>query len=88
MCAPGTITCARQPVELFLRGIYTKPEKARVVRHLSHPTILHSVWRAKDGRVAAVLCNWSRTDQDYDLATPDIVTVGRIPARSWRIVMK
>ena len=36
--------------------------KARVVRHPSHPTILHSVWRAKDGRVAAVLCNWSRAD--------------------------
>ena len=88
MCAPGTLTCARQPVELFIRGIYTKPEKARVVRHLSHPTILHSVWRAKDGRVAAVLCNWTRTNQDYDLATPDIATAGKLPARSWRIVMK
>ena len=88
MCAPGTLTCARQPVELFIRGIYTKPEKARVVRHLSHPTILHSVWRAKDGRVAAVLCNWTRTNQDYDLATPDIATAGKLPARSWRIVVK
>ena len=88
MCAPGNLMCARQPVELFVRGIYTKPEKARVVRHLSHPTILHSVWRAKDGRVAAVLCNWTRTNQDYDLATPDIATAGKLPARSWRIVVK
>ena len=88
MCAPGRLLCARQPVELFIRGIYTKPEKARVVRHPSHPTILHSVWRAKDGRVAAVLCNWSRKEQVYDLATPDIAVAGIIPARSWRIVMK
>ena len=88
MCAPGRLLCARQPVELFIRGIYTKPEKARVVRHPSHPTILHSVWRAKDGRVAAVLCNWSRKEQVYDLATPDIAVAGILPARSWRIVVK
>ena len=88
MCAPGTLTCARQPVELFIRGIYTKPEKAHVVRHPAHPTVLHSVWRAKDGRVAAVLCNWTRTDQVYDLATPDIAAAGILPARSWRIVVK
>jgi hypothetical protein len=88
MCAPGRLLCARQPVELFIRGIYTKPEKARVVRHPSHPTILHSVWRAKDGRVAAVLCNWTRTEQVYDLATPDIAAAGILPARSWRIVVK
>ena len=88
MCAPGRLLCARQPVELFIRGIYTKPEKARVVRHPSHPAILHSVWRAKDGRVAAVLCNWTRTEQVYDLATPDIATTGKLPAHSWRIVVK
>ena len=29
MCAPGTLDCARQPVELFIRGIYTKRDKAR-----------------------------------------------------------
>ena len=88
MCAPGTLECARQPVELFIRGIYTKPEKARVVRHPSHATILHSVWRAKDGRVAAVLCNWTRTNQRYDLSSPDIAAAGEIPARSWRLIVK
>jgi hypothetical protein len=75
-------------VELFIRGIYTKPEKARVVRHPSLPTILHSVWRAKDGRTAAVLCNWSRAEQKFALSTPDITASGTIPARSWRLVMK
>jgi hypothetical protein len=75
-------------VELFIRGIYTKPEKARVVRHPSHSTILYSVWRAKDGRVAAVLCNWSRTEQRYNLSTPDITAVGVIPARSWKLIEK
>ena len=88
MCAPGTLTCARQPVELFIRGIYTKRDKARVVRHPSHSTILHSVWRAKDGRVAAILCNWSRKEQPYNLVTPDIAAVGTIPARSWKLIEK
>ena len=88
MRAPGTLTCARQPVELFIRGIYTKPEKARVVRHPSHPVILPSVWRAKDGRMAAVLCNWSRSEQKYAISTPDIATAGVIPARSWKLVEK
>ena len=88
MCAPGRLACARQPVELFCRGIYTKPKKVRVVRHPAHPAILHSVWRAKDGRVAAVLCNWTRKEQAYDLAAPDIAAVGVLPARSWRIIVK
>ena len=60
----------------------------RVVRHPAHPAILHSVWRAKDGRVAAVLCNWTRKEQVYDLAAPDIAAAGVLPARSWRIVVK
>ena len=86
--APGRLVCARQPVELFCRGIYTKPKNVRVVRHPAHPAILHSVWRAKDGRVAAVLCNWTRKEQAYDLAAPDIAAAGVLPARSWRIVVK
>ena len=88
MCAPGTLTCEKQPVEILARGIYTTKKKARVVRHPAVPTILHSVWRKKDGRVAAVLCNWSRKEQRYDLATPDIVASGVIPARSWRLIEK
>ena len=88
MCAPGNMTCARQPVELFVRGIYTTPKKAKVVRHPALPTILHSVWRTKDGRIAAVLCNWSRSDQEYRLSTPDIAAAGVIPARSWKLIAK
>ena len=88
MCAPGKLECASQPVELFIRGIYTKPEKARLVRYSALPTMLHSVWRAKDGRVAAVLCNWTRSEQRYSLSAPDISDEGTIPARSWKLVLK
>ena len=88
MLDPGTLTCARQSVELFIRSFYTKPDNVRVVRHPSLPTILHSLWRAKDGRVAAILCNWSRKEQHYDLSTPDLSAKGTIPARSWRLVEK
>ena len=88
MCAPGTLSCEKQPVEILARGIYTTKKKARVVRHPAVPTILHSVWRKKNGRVAAVLCNWSRREQRYDLATPDIAASGVVPARSWRLIEK
>lgn len=84
MCAPGALECACQPVEMLGRGIYTRPENARVVRHPSLKTIMHSVWRSKDGRVAAVLCNWSRKEQPYKLSAPDISASGIIPARSWK----
>ena len=83
MCAPGTLDCASQPVDIFVRGIYTKPGEGRVVRQPTARTVLHSVWRAPDGRVAAVLCNWTREPQPFALSTPDITASGTIPARSW-----
>ena len=86
MCAPGTLDCARQTVDIFVRGIYTKPGEGSAVRRPDTPTILHSVWRAPDGRVAATLCNWTREPQPFALSTPDLAASGTIPARSWILV--
>jgi len=72
-------------VELFIRGIYTKPEKARVVRHPSHATILHSVWRAKDGRKAAVLVNWTKDEQPYVLECECFKSSGSLAPLSWKL---
>ena len=55
----------------------TRP--ARVARfHASLPTIFHSVWRAPDCRVAAVLVNWTRKPQPYELKTPDLTISGTL----------
>ena len=86
MCAPGTIDCARRTVDLFVRGIYTKPGEGRVVHRPGAPAVLHSVWRAPDGRVAATLCNWTREPQPFALTTPDLAASGTVPPRSWTLV--
>ena len=85
MCAPGTLDCARLAVDLFVRGIYTKPGEGRVVHRPGAPAVLHSVWRAPDGRLAATLCNWTREPQPFALSTPDFAASGTVPARSWML---
>ena len=63
----------------------TRP--ARVARfHAPLPTIFHSVWRAPDGRVAAVLVNWTRKPQPYELKTPDLTISGTLSPRGWQCV--
>ena len=83
MCAPGVLDCARRPVDLFVRGIYTKPGEGRAVRRPAAPAVFHAVWRAPDGRLAATLCNWTREPQPFALRTPDLAVSGTLPARSW-----
>lgn len=88
MCAPGTLDCDRRPVDLFVRGIYTRPGEGRAVRRPATPAVLHSVWRAPDGRLAATLCNWTREPQPFALATPDLAASGTVPPRSWLLVAR
>lgn len=33
------------------------------------------------------LFNWTRKEQSYSLKTPDVESSGRIPARSWKVVV-
>ena len=50
------------------------------------PTVLHSEWRARDGREAAVLANWTMEPQTYrlDFGGGKVVS-GTLAAREWRI---
>lgn len=85
MLDPGRMTCETQPARLFIRGIYTKPHEAREVTTCP-PAVLHNVWRAPDGRIAAILCNWTGRLRKYRLETPEVRSEGEIPARTWRKV--
>ena len=82
MLNPGRLDCDAPETKLFIRGIYTKVHEAREVI-TRPPAVLHGVWRAPDGSVAAILGNWTRMAQRYRLRTPDIASEGIVPARSW-----
>ena len=85
MLAPGTIACERTRIDFLVRGTYAREGEYRTVTRTTIPAILHSVWRAPNGRTAAVLVNWTRKPQDYSLETPDISAKGTLPPRSWRL---
>ena len=66
-------------VGLALSGLAAQP---------ALPRVFHSVWRAPDGCVAAVLVNWSREAADYRIETPDVAAKGTLPARTWKLISK
>ena len=47
------------------------------------PTVFYNVWRSPDGRVAAILVNWTREPQDWKLESPAASGAGTLPPRSW-----
>jgi hypothetical protein len=86
MRAPGRLECPTQRVVFLRRSSYTKPDQVKEAVQDALPTVFHSVWRSKGGRMAAVLVNWSRKEQTYNLDSPDVKSSGTIPARSWLLV--
>ena len=85
MMHPGRMQTAAMTVKFFARGIFTKPGKGKTIVKNGLPAVMHSIWRAPDGREAVVFVNWTRHPQKYDL---DIGNgrrlVGTLPARSWK----
>lgn len=86
MLDPGTLSCAKDPVDFLRRGTYAREGEYKVTRRETLASVLHSVWRAPSGRKAAILFNWTRREQTFDLKTPDGEASGRIPPRSWKAV--
>jgi len=86
MCAPGKMECDTQKIDFLVRGTYAREGEYRTITRNTIPAVLHSVWRAPDGRTAAVLVNWTRAPRKYALSAPDISAKGEIPPRSWRLV--
>ena len=83
MLDPGRLDCDKEKVEFLLRATYTKDGEYKVASHVQ-PTVLHSVWRAPDGRVSAMLVNWSRKERHYELKCPAGDASGTLAPRSYR----
>ncbi|MBE6397530.1 MAG: hypothetical protein E7046_11060 [Lentisphaerae bacterium] len=81
---PGVIRCDTAPVDFFIRGSYTPEEKFKTCRQEALPAVFHSVWKAPDGRIAAVVVNRTRETRRFSLETPDIRAEGVLPPLSWK----
>ncbi len=80
---PGKLACARRKVQFAKVSVFDE----RVSSHSSVlPTVFHNVWKSPDGKVAAILVNWTREPQDWTLATPEVSGGGKLPPRSWALV--
>jgi hypothetical protein len=83
MLSPGRLKCDTKAVDFLIRGIYTKEGEYRTVRQDAMPSVLHTVWRSKDGRTAAVLVNWTDEPRAWKLEGAEVSGSGAIPPRSW-----
>ena len=80
---PGRLACARRRVAFAKVSVFDE----KVESHESElPVVFHNVWRAPDGRIAAVLVNWSREPQRWKLNAPDVSGEGVLRPRSWALV--
>ena len=86
MCSPGVLKCERGKVDFMRRGTYALKGEYAVCSEPSLPYVFHSVWKSPDGKVAAVLVNWTRNPRKWRLDAPDISGEGVLPPRSWRLV--
>lgn len=85
LLCPGRMECARKKVKFASRGIYNRAGVYKEHVQPALPTVFHNVWRSPEGKVAAILVNWSKEPQKYKLLAPDMCVTGVIPARSWAI---
>lgn len=86
MLDPGSVACAGKDVDFLLRGIYNAPSGKYGVRtEKDHPSVLSGCWRAKDGRRALVLFNWTREPRPYVWQGHGKRFTGELPPRSYRI---
>jgi len=79
MLCPGRLACATKEVRFQLRGIYSPAGEYDVAVQPALPVVFHNVWKSPDGRIAAILVNWSREPQPYALTTPYGACEGVIP---------
>ena len=86
MLSPGTLSCAVREVAFLQRGAYARPEEVKTARIGGIPAVMHSVWRAPDGRIAAVLVNWTREEQSFGLKSEAVSGEGVVPPRSWTVL--
>ena len=88
MRSPGRLTCAAAKADFLIRGTYAREGEYRVCTRTNLASVMHSLWRAPDGRVAAVIYNWTREPRAFALDAPDLKASGELAPRSWKLVAK
>ena len=83
---PGRLGCAAKEVKFQRRGIYNPAGEYKTAMQPALPTVFHNVWKAPDGKIAAILVNWTREEQRYELATPNVSATGTIRPRSFTVI--
>jgi len=59
MLAPGDLECPPHETVFLQRFVFTAPGEETYLRR-EYPAVLHSAWRAPDGRMAVLLVNYTR----------------------------
>ena len=85
MLKPAKLTCATKRVPFLKTSSYKRPHESTECVQPALPTVFHSEWRAPDGRTAAVLVNWTREEQKYELEFEGKRFKDNLPALSWRL---
>ena len=85
MLPPARLACATRRVAFLETSSYTRPHKSKSCVQEALPCVFHSEWRAKDGRRAVVLVNWTREAQAYVLDFEGARKAGTLPPLSWKI---
>ena len=86
MLEPAKLMCATKRVEFLKTSSYRRPHESGACAQNALPCVFHSEWRAKDGREAAVLVNWTREEQKYEIQFERVRIRGTLPALSWRLL--
>ena len=86
MLDPGILDCKQHDVEFMVRTVFTKEGEYKVLRKHNLPTVLHSFWRAPDGRKGLILANTTEEEQHYHFRSGDFSISGSLPPHSWGFV--
>ena len=84
MLKPVALKCATQRVEFLSASCYKRVKDSSTFVQEALPCVFHSEWRAPDGRKAAVLVNWTREEQKYELDFVGVRKSDVLPPLSWK----
>ena len=80
MVSPGTLECAKIPVDFIVRGIFTHKEHLRSIHKENLPAVCHSVWSNPKGGRTLILANYTPEEQSFKFESVS----GTLPPRSFK----
>ena len=81
---PARLVCAAKRVEFLSASCYKRVKDSTTYVQEALPCVFHSEWRSKDGRKAAILVNWTREEQQYELDFEGVKRTGTLAPLSWK----